>query len=446
MTIDTMPAPRRYEASYYQRDWVLACRDATSSYSTPLAWDLHGELDADVLTRSLRELVRRHDALRTAFRCRNGDVDQLVWPRVDVELRTIDLSGTPDPAAALDARLIREAERPRALDAPPLWHAQLLRLDAHHHVLAMFIHHLVFDGWSHGVLHDELVRCVRAAVRGRPPRLPRLQLHVGDFAHRERTLRDAEAERWWSDHLTSLPPVAATPPLGGRFVSRPLPPVPRSRIEALRELADAHGVGLNEAVLAAVVAVRRHEVGDDVVIGVTRASRERPESHRVIGPLLDHLPVRVDTSGGISVGVLLDRVHRAYREATAWKLPLGLIRRVVDEDLSASGGRLYDTRYNYMPSASSGAAAVPTPDGELRIAPRAIDPMRLQPRYTEDHPEVLPLSYNFHRQLDGRLTGEICGYDRVHPGDALTALGEEVVATLDQLAGGDGTQPLPVVR
>jgi hypothetical protein len=446
MTIDTLPALRRYEASYYQRDWVLACRDATSYYSTPLAWDLHGELDPDVLTGALEELVGRHDALRTAFRLRRGDVDQLVWPRVDVELRTLDLSREPDPAAALDARLVRESEQPLALDAPPLWHAQLLRLGPRHHVLAMFISHLVFDGWSHGVLHDELVRCVRATARGREPRLPRLPLHVGDFAHRERTLRDADAERWWTDHLASLPPVEPPAPLGGRFVSRPLPPVPPARIEALRELAEAHGVGLNEAVLAGVIAVRRHAVGDDVVIGVTRASRERPESHRVIGPLLDHLPVRVDTSGGISVGVLLDRVHQAYREATSWKLPLGLIRRVVDEDLSARGGRLYDTRYNYMPSASSGAAVVPTRDGELRIEPHGIDPMRLQPRHTEDHPEVLPLSFNFHRQVEGQLTGEICGHDRVHPAYALTALGEEVADVLDRMAGGDGTQPLPGPR
>jgi hypothetical protein len=99
-----------------------------------------------------------------------------------------------------------------------------------------------------------------------------------------------------------------------------------------------------------------------------------------------------------------------------------------------------------MPSASSGAAVVPTPDGDLRIAPRGIDPMRLQPRHTEDHPEVLPLSFNFHRQPDGRLTGEICGHDRLRPAQALTALGEDVVVALERIAAGDGTQRLPGPR
>ena len=278
----TIAAPRAYPASYYQRDWVLACRDATSFYSTPLAWDLCGPLEPELLTRALVSLTERHDALRTAFCARGQDVEQLVWPAVDVPLRVVDLAGTADPAAELEDRLVLEAERPRVLDRPPLWHAQLLRLRPGHHVLAIFIHHLVFDGWSHGVLHDELVRCLRAAAEGRPPRLPALRLGVGEFAEQERTLRDREAERWWSDRLAALPSVVP-PPLGGRFVSCPLPAVPAEVGPGLRRLADEVGVGMSEAVLATVVAARRLEVGDDVVVGVTRARPGRagvPAGHR----------------------------------------------------------------------------------------------------------------------------------------------------------------------
>jgi len=436
----TIAPPRAYPASYYQRDWVLACRDATSFYSTPLAWDLHGPLEPELLTRALASLTERHDALRTAF-CRRGrDVEQLVWPAVDVPLSTVDLAGTADPVGELEDRLVLEAERPRQLDRPPLWHAQLLGLRPGHHVLAMFVHHLVFDGWSHGVLHDELVRCLRAAVRGRPPRLPALRLGVGEFAEHERTLRDRDAERWWSDQLASLPPVAPPPPLGGRFVSCPLPPVPPWISEDLQQLADEVGVGVNEALLATVVAVRRLDVGDDVVIGVTRARRDEPESHRVIGPLLDHLPVRVDTSGGITVGELFERVHQAYRAARRRTLPLGLIRQVVRDDLSATGGRLFDTRFNYMPSASSGEAVLA---GALQIVPRAVDPARQRPRHTEDHPEVLPLSFNLRNRHDGLLTGDICGHDGVYSHTALAALGERLVLTLQRIAAGGGGQRLP---
>lgn len=437
----TTPETLRFPATYYQRDWVRACRDAVSHYSTPVAWDLHGPLDQAALSRALAELVRRHDALRTAFEVRHGDVEQVVWPDVDMRLRPVDLAGTADPDAEVDALVVRETERPRVLDTPPLWHALLLRLGPARHVLAMFIHHLVFDGWSHGVLHDELVRCLRATASGRSPRLPGLPLRVGELARQERSLRDADRERWWRENLRSLPPLAAVPPVGGRFVSRELPPVPPRSTEALHELARRHGVGFNAALLAAVVAVRRRLVGDDVVIGVTRAGRDAPESRRVVGPLLDHVPVRVDTAGATTVGSLLQRVHRAYREATARRLPLGLIRQVVDADLDARGGRLFDTRYNYLPGAASGVAEARTPDGPVRIAARGIDPVRLAPPHTEDHPEVLPLSYILRRQPDGQVTGELCGHDAVHPAAALAELAGELATTLQQLAAGGGRLP-----
>ena len=94
---------------------------------------------------------------------------------------------------------VAEAERPRALHTAPLWHLLLVRLGPEHHVLAAFIHHLVFDGWSHGVLHDELVRCYRAAAAGRAARLPDLPLQIGDFAHWERSRRHPDSERWWRE-------------------------------------------------------------------------------------------------------------------------------------------------------------------------------------------------------------------------------------------------------
>jgi len=175
-----------------------------------------------------------------------------------------------------------------------------------------------------------------------------------------------------------------------------------------------------------------------VVVGVTRARRDEPASQRVIGPLLDHLPVRVDTGGGITVGALLERVHQAYRAARRRTLPLGLIRQVVPDELP--GGRLFDTRVNYMPSASSGEAVLA---GGLRIAPRAIDPTRQRPRHTEDHPEVLPLSVNLRHHRDGRLAGDVCGHDGVYPGSSLAALGERLVGTLERIAGGGVGQRLP---
>ena len=435
----TIAPPQRYPASYYQRDWVLACRDATSFYSTPLAWDLYGPLEPELLTRALAELTERHDALRTAFRARGRDVEQLVWPAVDVPLHTVDLAGTANPVAELENRLVREAERPRLLDRPPLWHVQLLRLRPGHHVLAMFIHHLVFDGWSHGVLHDELVRCLRAAVRGRPPRLPALRLGVGEFAEHERTLRDGNAERWWSDRLAALPPVAP-PPLGGRFVSCPLPPVPaasagpaaagrRGRRRGQRGTAGHRG--------RRTAAGGRRRRGHRGHPGRPGRAGVAPGDRPAAGP-----------PAGAGRHLRRDHGRRAVR-AGAPGVPGGAAADPAARPHPA--GRARGPERDRRPavrhpvqlharSASSGEAVLA---GGVRIVPRAVDPARQRPRHTEDHPEVLPLSFNLHHQHDGRLTGDVCGHDGVYPGAALAALGEQLVLTLERIAGGGGGRRLP---
>lgn len=437
--------PVRVPSSYYQRDWFLACRDARSFCSAPVGWHLDGELDTDALTRALEHLMLRHETLRTAFRARGDDVDQLVWPRVDIDVRTVDLSHGPDPRAAADERIIAESERPRVLDAAPLWHGLLLRLNPRQHVLALFIHHLVFDGWSHGVLHDEFVRCYRAAASDRPPRLPPLRLQFGDFAQWERSHRDPRAEAWWRDRLDSLPPLSAIPPVGGRFVSHAIPGIAPSATLALGELARAEGVGAGTAFLAVVLASRRQFAGGDIVIGVTRAGRERPELQRIVGPLLDHAPVRVDVSGRPSFRCLLHRVDRAYRDALAHQLPLGLIRRVVPGDVTTRGGRLHDTRYNYLPSNPARVEAVATPGGELRIRHWPIEPTRLAPRHTEDHPEVLPLSYMVRHQRDGEVGGEICAHGRLYSPAQLAGLAESFATTVQRVACQGAGRPLPAL-
>lgn len=437
----TLAEPTRVPTSYYQRDWVRACTDGRSYYSLPIAWDVEGPLDTDAVATALAHLTDRHAALRTAFRIRDDlrdadqDVDQIVWPSVDVDLDIGDLSGATEPGEAADALIVAQAQRPRNLDRPPLWHGCLLRLGRDRHVLALFMHHLIFDGWSHGVLHDELVRCYRAATQGRAARLPQLHLQLGDHTSAERRQRDDGHERWWREALRDLPPLAALPPVGGAFISTPIAALPARETDALRRLAAAQGGGLNTALLATLLLARRPHTGDDAIVGVTRAGRDRPRSQRVVGPLLDHLPVRVDLSRPAGFAALVGQVARAYQEALAHQLPLGRIRQVVPDDLTVRGQRLFDTRYNYLPGAASLTATLATPGGSpLRIAPRPIDPLRLAPRHTEDHPEVLPLSFNLRRAPDGTLGGEVCGHDGLYPPARLAAVADEFAGVLTEVA------------
>jgi hypothetical protein len=203
-------------------------------------------------------------------------------------------------------------------------------------------------------------------------------------------------------------------------------------------LVDA-GAGASTALLAAVCAARR--AGEDLVIGVTRSGRERPRLQRIVGPLLDHVPVRVDLSGEPTLRELMGRVHQSYRGALAHQLPLGRLRRILP---ATPGGRLYDTRFNYLPR----SAVRPGAAGPVTITPRSLDPLALAPRHTEEHPEVLPLSYVLRHHPDGRLEGEVCGPDSMFPVERLRTFADELAEVVSRVAvdGLDRPVSVPATR
>src|SRR5215210_570001 len=129
---------------------------------------LSGKLDVPALERSLGEITRRHESLRTTFRPGDGQPVQVIGPAAPLTLSVEDLGSLPRAereAAAL--HLAREeARRPFDLARGPLLQATLLRLAAEEHVLLLTIHHIVFDGWSAGVLWRELGELYQAYVTG----------------------------------------------------------------------------------------------------------------------------------------------------------------------------------------------------------------------------------------------------------------------------------------
>src|SRR6185503_3952174 len=155
------PAARegRLPLSFAQeRLWFIDQLEPGSTvYNIPGAWRLGGVLDETALERSLGEIVRRHESLRTVFAEADGSPVQVIAPFDGFTLPVEDLSGLgeADREAAVRRRAGEEARRAFDLSAGPLFRAALLRLGEEDHVLLLSIHHIVSDGWSMGVLFRE---------------------------------------------------------------------------------------------------------------------------------------------------------------------------------------------------------------------------------------------------------------------------------------------------
>ncbi|MFQ6313945.1 condensation domain-containing protein, partial [Lysobacter capsici] len=167
------------------------------------------------LERALARIVERHEALRTRFEDVEGEPEQRIEAAVGFALRRVDLSALPMQSreTALEAQMREEAQSRFDLSRGPLIRGRLLRLEAEEHVLLVTQHHIVSDGWSLGVLVEELRALYAAFAQGLDDPLPPLPVQYADYALWQRGwLSGARWEaqsRYWREQLRGAPELLA---------------------------------------------------------------------------------------------------------------------------------------------------------------------------------------------------------------------------------------------
>ncbi len=276
----------------------------TTTYSLPIVLEWGEGLDVEVLKRSLGELVRRHEILRTTFGVMNGVPVQRVGPAGVVVLEVVS------EGEATEERLRREMGQPFDLERGPLLRAVLGRRSGGW-TLLLNLHHIVADGWSVGIVKRELGALYAAYVQGRPSPLPELRVQYGDYAVWQRLWLEGERLQrlveYWERQLAGAPDILALP------VDRARPAVQSTRgaswglrlsrrlLMGVKEVARREGVTEFMVLVAAfMVLLERHTGQKDVVIGVPMAMRERTELEPLIGYFVNMLVLRTEV-GGIRV-------------------------------------------------------------------------------------------------------------------------------------------------
>ncbi|HEY7768488.1 amino acid adenylation domain-containing protein [Longimicrobium sp.] len=315
-----------------ERLWFVDALDPGSPvYAMPFSFHIAGRLDAGALRRALTELVRRHEPLRTTLPAVDGvPVQRIAPPPASFDLPVIDLRHLPANERRAEAvRLAAEASEHRFdLARGPLFRASLVHGAADEHFLLLNIHHVISDGWTVGVLNEELSALYGAFSRGEPSPLPEPSLQYADYAvwQRER-LSGAVLERqleFWRQALQGAPALLELP------ADRPRPAVEshRGAVESLvvapelaaevRALARREGATLFMVLLAALDVVLGRLAGEeDVVVGTPIAGRTRAETDQMVGLFLNSLALRTDLSGDPSFRDLLGRVRETTLSAYA---------------------------------------------------------------------------------------------------------------------------------
>ena len=183
-------------SSAQQRLWFLYQMDPQNT-SYNIAWSIRiaGEPNVGALERSLNEIVRRHEILRTSFDVIEGNAVQIVSPPRHLPLLLEDLRNAPNPEAAIINAAQEEAGTPLNLKTGPLVRTRLLRQSETEYVLLITTHHIAFDGWSRRVLVGELGALYYAYCNGQSSPLAELPLQYADYAVWQQKLPGGAAPR-----------------------------------------------------------------------------------------------------------------------------------------------------------------------------------------------------------------------------------------------------------
>jgi amino acid adenylation domain-containing protein len=362
-----------------ERMWFLQQLEPQSvAYNLQTSLPLPGPLDRGALERSLGEVVRRHEILRTTFALVDGSPVQVVAEAVPLVLGAEDLGGLvqeerDDAAARVRSR---EARRPFDLERGPLFRPWLLRFGPDEHELLLTQHHIITDGWSIAVLIEEILALYAALSAGRPSPLPEPACHYADFAEAQREWLEGDVRErhlaYWRRQLAGLPvlelptdrPRPATQSHEGAIQWLDLP---ADLSEGLRGLARREGATLFMVLLAAFQALlARYSGQEDVAVGVPTGSRSWVETERMLGLFLNTLVMRGDLSGDPTFPELLARVKQAALGAFAHEeLPFERLVAELQPERDLSRSPLFQVLFILQNTPLEALASRPRPGRRL---------------------------------------------------------------------------------
>ncbi|MEC4812262.1 MAG: amino acid adenylation domain-containing protein [Scytonema sp. PMC 1069.18] len=327
-----------------QRLWFLDKLEPNNpAYNIMVGFRLNGQLNQEALHRSLQEIVKRHEVLRTTFaQDTHGNPIQIIHEFQEIPLLSIDLShwSSEEREEQLQKAVMTEALRPFNLASDTLLRVYLYRLEENDHVFVAVMHHIVSDGWSFGLMVKELSSCYTAFCLGQESPFSPLSLQYADFAHWQRTtFEQSQLQKqldYWKQELSGelqslelltdfLRPAIAN--YQGRTVSFT---VDSKNYENLKHLCSSQGVTLFMGLLGVFkTLLMRYSQQHDILVGTPIANRNRKQTEDLIGFFVNTLVIRTDLSGNPSFTTLLERLKEKTLQAYAHQdLPF---ERLVEE-------------------------------------------------------------------------------------------------------------------
>lgn len=355
----------QYPASLAQRRfWVLdQLEPHNSAMNVAVRWRIEGDLSAQLIEQAFREIVERHETLRTYFVEVDGEPIQAVQSKVSFRVPSIDLTTRPESEAVAECDRIAqlEATTPFNLSIAPLIRVTHVRLRSDVAIVLVTAHHAVCDGWSIGVLAREMGVIAAALQSGRQHDLPDLPIAYGDYsAWQRQAIADDGLEpevAYWSRALAGFEffemptdfPRRSSPGSRGAIQSQLLDRELMDRVTAVAREKGCTLFMLSYAVL--LMLLQRYTGATDISVGTQVAGRDQVETEDLVGVFINTLILRADLSGDPSFAVLLHRARDVIVQALENEaIPLEMVLEILRLQRRSAHNGLFSVNFIYQRS------------------------------------------------------------------------------------------------
>lgn len=293
------PSDEGYPLSSSQyRLWMLdQLENGLAAYNIHRQVELNGDYDVKAFTRAVYALLDRHEILRTSFRKDAAhQVRQWITPmeELDFHIATMDLRKESDPMAAAHELIAADVNQPFNLEAAPLLRAALLQVEDYRYIFHYNMHHIISDGWSLGVIANDVHTFYQAFVQGIDPGLKPLRVQYRDYASWQlaelENGKTATSQQYWKNLLQGELPLVDFPTTLTRPAVKALRGhtiecyLPAALTRQLKSFAREHDGSLFIVLLALwETLVYRYTGQEDVITGSAVSGRNHADMEDQIG-------------------------------------------------------------------------------------------------------------------------------------------------------------------
>jgi amino acid adenylation domain-containing protein len=362
------------------RLWFLYQLEPNSvQFNINKAFRIRGPLHRELFERSLNKIIARHESMRTVFKFRGDEPEQMVLEKLEIEMPRVDLRMLPVEQREAYAIKAMNAEmlNPFLLETGPLLSAHLFQLDDQDQIFLFRIHHIIADFDSLGRIIKELMFFYTSFVKNEPGDLPELPLQYADYSYWQRNRLQgalyAKQMSYWRDILGGELPVLRMP------LDRPRPGVlthngARTHVSISRELTNAlhefsrkNGVTLFMTLLAAYQTLLYRYTGQkDICTGTSITSRSRPELWGLIGLFANTLVLRSNLSENPTFLELLKRTRKmALGAFTHQDIPFEKLMEELQPERNVGHNLFFQTMFLYLKETAEDISMLP----ELMVKP-----------------------------------------------------------------------------